>query len=82
MKNKLYQDIRNGIKKPLGGLCLCNFGGLCVYDINSDFIVSGFSYGDDNISDLRKTKIFETITGRFYFVRFSRRYYLDEISRF
>ena len=80
-KNKLYQEIKDGIKKPLGGLCLCNFGGLVVYDINNDFVVSGFSYGE-KITDIRTTKIFYTTSGRCYFVRFSRRYYLNEISRF
>lgn len=84
MKNKLYNGIRNGQKKPIGGLCLCNWGGLVVYDILyglDDQIISAFDYGD-GVKDIRTTKIFYTITGRPYFVRYKRRYYLDNIERF
>lgn len=84
MKNKTYEDIKKGLKKPCGGLCLCNWGGLVVYEIIygiDDAIISGFDYGNGP-QDLRTTKIYYTCGGRAYIRRYNRRYYLDEISRF
>ena len=83
MKNKLYEKIRTGEKKPCGIYCLCNFGGLAIYDILygiEDKAVSGFDFGE-GAQDIRTTKIFYTISGRSYIVRHNRRYYFDEIER-
>lgn len=34
-------------KQPIGGLCLSNWGGLEVLDINSEYIVYRFNYGGE-----------------------------------
>ena len=77
---KLYAEIRKGNRKPLGGLCLSNWGGLEVYEINSDEIITGFNFGN-GVKDLRHTKLYENTKG-FYFIRFKTRYYLSDIMRY
>jgi len=83
MNNKLYQEIRNGNKKPCGVYGLSNFGGLAIYEIISgvdDKVTSGFDFGD-GVKHLATTKIFYTVSGRAYIVRYKRRYYFDNILR-
>lgn len=79
-----YKDYYNGIKKPVGGLCLCNFGGLVVFEIIygiDDYCISGFDFGD-GVKDIRTTKIHYTTSGRNYIIRGKNRCYFDEIMRF
>ena len=83
MKNKLYQEIRNGNKKPCGVYGLSNYGGLAIYEIISgidDKAVSGFDFGNV-VEDLKTTKIFYTVSGRAYIRRYNTRYYFDNILR-
>lgn len=82
MKNKLYEEIRKGIKKPCGVYCLSNFGGLAIYDIIygiNDKAVSGFDFGD-GVKHIRTTQIYYTATGA-YIKRFGIKYSLDEFIR-
>lgn len=86
MKNKLYDEIRQGKKKPFGVYALCNFGGVAIYDIfyndkNESVIVSAFVNGEE-ITDIRTTKIYCNSTGeRDYIIRHGKRYYLDLFFR-
>ena len=79
MKNKLYEEIRKGLKKPCGVYGLSNFGGLAIYDIN-DKAVSGFVFGD-GVKHIRTTQIYYTLSGRAYIIRYGVRYYFDNIVR-
>lgn len=82
MKNKLYEEIRQGKKEPCAVLGLSNFGGLAIFDLVygiEDTITSGFCYGDE-ITDIRTTKIYYTATGA-YIKRFGVKYSLDEFIR-
>ena len=84
MKNKTFEEIRKGNIKPVGGLCLSNYGGLEVYSIIygiEDYIISGFNYGDGP-KDLKQTKVYTSNSGRAYIRRYNARYYLDTISRY
>jgi len=83
MKNKLFEEIRNGQKKPCGVYCMSNFGGLAIYQIIYDIddkAVSGFDFGD-GVRSLKTTKIYYTVGGRAYIVRHKKKYYFDEIMR-
>ena len=83
MKNKLYEEIRKGIKKPCGVYGLSNFGGLAIYDIIhgiNEKAVSGFDFGD-GVKHIRTTQIYYTLSGRAYIIRYGVRYYFDNIVR-
>lgn len=79
MKNKLYEEIRQGKKEPCGVYAISNFGGLAIYDIN-DKAVSGFDFGD-GVKHIRTTQIYYTLSGRAYIIRYGMRYYFDNIVR-
>ena len=64
----------------VGVLCLCNWGGIAVGDYDGEKIKSAFNMGD-GYKDIRTTKVYTTAAGRDYFVRYGRRYYLDEFMR-
>lgn len=78
--SSLYNKIRGGEIHPIGYQCLCNFGGLVVYQINNDTCISGFDYGN-GVQGLRETSIHYTMSGRPYIIRYQHAYYFDEIMR-
>lgn len=70
-------------KKPIGTLCLSNFGGLLVLDIEcgiEDKIITCFDFGSGR-KNFGKNKIYYNSNGDAYFVKFGKRYYLNEIMR-
>lgn len=70
-------------KKAVGVLPLSNWGGLEILDILcgiEDEVIACFNWGDDR-QMIRRHKIYYTSSGRAYFRKMDRRYYLDEIQR-
>jgi hypothetical protein len=70
-------------KKPIGILCLSNFGGLLVLDLEcgiEDKIITCFDFGSGR-KHFGKNKIRYNSNGDAYFVKFGKRYYLNEIMR-
>lgn len=78
--SKLYNEIRDGKIRPIGTQVLCNFGGLCIYYLNSDSCISGFDFGE-GVQGIRETSIHYTTSGRAYIIRYQKAYYFDEIMR-
>ena len=78
--SKLYDKIRGGEIHPIGVIGLSNWGGLAIYEINTDTCVSGFDFGD-GIQGLRETSIHYSYSGRPYIIRYQKAYYFDEIMR-
>ena len=78
--SKLYNKIRGGEVRPIGVMCLSNWGGLAIYEINNDTCVSGFDFGE-GVQGIRETSIHYSMSGRPYIIRYQKPYYLDEIMR-
>ena len=78
--SNFYNKIRGGEIHPKGVMCLSNWGGLAIYEINSDTCVSGFDFGK-GVKGIRETSIHYTISGRAYIIRYQKAYYFDEIMR-
>ena len=67
-------------KKPVGTIHLCNWGGLEVLSINNEEVVACFNFG--NGREMFNThKIIYTSSGRAYFRKQGKRYYLDQITK-
>ena len=68
--------------KPIGTLCLSNWGGLEIlavgYDVD-DYVIAAFNFGTRQ--QVRRHKIYMTVGGRQYIRKQGTRYYLDEIIR-
>lgn len=68
---------------PLATIGICNFGGIEIlatgYDGQDHYIVACYNFGEGR-TEIRKHKVQQYInSGRFYFRKDGRRYYLDEI---
>jgi len=72
---KTYENI-----KPVAVLGLCNFGGIAIYSINEDFVVSGFDFGN-GVENVRETKIYTRLDGSSYFRRYGTIYNLSDFIR-
>ncbi len=70
-----YKDV-----KPVGVLELTNFGGLVLLEINGNYAISGFDFGNGPV-DVKRTEIQYSDDGRQYIRRFCRRYYFDQIIK-
>jgi hypothetical protein len=71
------------VKEPIGILCLSNFGGLLVLDLEcgiEDKVITCFDFGSGR-KHFGKNKIRYNSNGDAYFVKFGKRYYLNEIMR-
>lgn len=76
-----YSEFYNHERGPIGVYAMCNFGGLAVFDILDgevigEYVVVGDYY--EKPENIRKHKVYATKSARNYFVRFDRRFYLDE----
>ena len=78
--SNLYNKIRGGEIHPIGIKPLCNFGGLLIYQINTDTCISAFNFGN-GVEGIRETSIHYSMSGRPYIIRYQKAYYLDEIMR-
>ena len=78
---KKYTEYKNRTKKPLAVFPLYNFGGIAIFDIiqgfDHDFIISGFDNGEE-ITDIKKTKVFLDPNGNGYFIRYSKKYNISD----
>ena len=83
MKNEpLYKKYEN--TNPLGVLCLSNWGGLEILDINEfrgeyGTVIASFNFGARQ--QIRRHKIYCTPAGRAYIRKQGTRYYFDEIMK-
>ena len=76
----LYNKIRGGEIHPIGIKSLSNWGGLLIYEINSNTCISAFNFGS-GVEGIRETSIHYSISGRAYIIRYQKAYYFDEIER-
>lgn len=53
----------------------------CYEDLFADMYVKTVFYADDAASNISTNKLREDNKGRLYFVKFGRRYYLDDMMR-
>ena len=77
----LYKQYVN--TKPLATLCISNWGGIEVLDIQygiEDYLVACFNWGE-NRQQIRHHKICTARSGRLYFWKQGVRYYLDQFLR-
>lgn len=77
----LYKKYEN--KKAIGYLCMSNFGGLEVLDIEygiEDKLVTCFNWGTGR-QMIRRNTVYATPKGRQYIRKAGNRYYLDEIMK-
>lgn len=69
--------------QPAGVLPLCNFGEMAIMELEDG--INTYAYVCDNYGDgyknLTKNKIYYNIKGNPYFVRYGKRYYLDQFMR-
>ena len=82
MNTPLYKKYAD--TPAIGGLCLCNWGGIEILDIIygiNDYVVACFDFGNGR-RKIRKHKIEYTSNGRDFFRKEGRRYYFDEIMRY
>lgn len=69
--------------KPVGTLCLNNFGGLAIMEIEhgiDDYVVVTDNYGN-GYENITRNKIRYNAKGNPYFVRNNRRWYLNQFMR-
>lgn len=68
--------------KYIGSYPIYSHGGLAIISIDpaSDTCLSCFDFGNGS-ENIRRTRIFYTISGRSYIRRYNRRYYFDEIMK-
>ena len=78
--SNLYNKIRGGEIHPIGVKPLSNWGGLLIYQINSDTCISAFNFGE-GVQGIRETSIHYSMSGRPYIIRYQKAYYFDEIMR-
>jgi len=84
MKNKLFEKIRTGEKKPIAtNFILCGMS-LAMFEIHygiDDKITSGFIF-PNGVFNIATTKIYYTSNGeREYIKRYGKKYFLDEFMR-
>lgn len=84
MKNKLYEQIRNGEKKPIATHCILCGMSISIFEVENGIetkVITGFIF-PNTIANIKKVKVFETANGeKDYFVRYGKRYYLDDFMR-
>lgn len=78
--SNLYNKIKGGEIPPIGYQCLCNYGGLVIYQINGATCISAFDFGN-GIEGIKETSIHYARSGRAYIIRYQKAYYFDEIIR-
>lgn len=79
-----YSEFYNLESGPILVYTMCNFGGMAIFDIlDGEYIGESVVVGDyyEKPENIRKHKTYMTPTGRPYFVRFGRRFYLDSFVR-
>lgn len=79
-----YSEFYETEREPIGYYPMTNFGGLAIFDILDgehigEYVVVGDYY--EKPENIRKHKVYTTLSGRNYFVRFSRRYCIDDFMR-
>ena len=82
MNTQLYKKYAD--TPAIGGLCLCNWGGIEILDITNginDYVVACYNYGRGR-QKIRKHKIEYASSGRNFFRKDGRRYYFDEATRY
>ena len=60
--------------KPIATICLSNYGGLVVLEINygiDDTMTTAFDYGE-GLQGIKTTPIHTAIDGRFYIIRYQK----------
>lgn len=69
--------------KPLAIYPVCNFGGLAIMEIEDGcdtYVYVADNYGD-GYKNLTKNKIYYNGQGKPYFIRYRKRYYLDDFLK-
>lgn len=81
MRTPLYKKYAD--TKAVGTLCLCNFGGIEILDIEDGwetYVVACFNFGTGR-QKIQRHKVCYTPGGREYFWKQRTRYYLDQFMR-
>ena len=69
--------------KPIGVCPTCNFGGVCIMEIQNgidDYVISAEHYGDEYLR-VSRSRIMYNAKGHPYFTRNKQKYYLNEFLK-